>query len=200
MNTDVPAGVGAPPLDTTHYGGALCIYTTLSLNGTYNFISNSAKEMGGGVYIGMNASFSIPPNTTVYWENNHATLGGAIFVKDTNLCNPYVSKEECFFQLPGQNLSTTIDVQLVFKNNSADAAGSVLYGGAIDNCKLIDLDSYSSGEVFDMIVNIDDNDYIASPEISSDPIRICLCKDNRPVCTGNLSLRRCIQVKQFRFM
>ena len=47
-----------------------------------------------------------------------------------------------------QNLSS-IHVQLLFKNNSVDAAGSVLYGGALDNCKLTGLHSYSSGEVFD---------------------------------------------------
>ena len=52
-----------------------------------------------------------------------------------------------------------IDVKLVFKNNSADAAGSVLYGGAVDNCKLNDQKSSSSGEVFDKILHIeDDND------------------------------------------
>ena len=76
------------------------------------------------------------------FENNHATLGGAIYVTDVNpliYCSPkYVAKEECFFQLPGQNLNR-IDIKLVFNNNSADTAGSVLYGGAIDNCKLNDL-------------------------------------------------------------
>ena len=82
-----------------------------------------------------------------------------------------------FFHLPDQNLT---NVKLVFKNNSADAAGSVLYGGAIDNCKLIDLDLYSSGEVFDMIVNIDNNDYIATSIISSEPISIC--ENNLPDC------------------
>ena len=96
----------------------------------------------------------------MYWENNHASLGGAIFVEDASplsYCRSVaklVPKEECFFQLPGQNLSNGIDVQLVFRNNSADVAGSVLYGGAIDNCKLTHgLDSYNSGEVFDMIVH-----------------------------------------------
>ena len=49
-----------------------------------------------------------------------------------------IPKEECFFQLqlPGHNLSNGINVQLVFKNNSADVAGSVLYDGAIDNCNI----------------------------------------------------------------
>ena len=45
---------------------------------------------------------------------------------------PYRPREECFFQLPGQNMSNGIDIKLVFNNNSADVAGSVLYGGTID--------------------------------------------------------------------
>ena len=88
----------------------------------------------------------------MYWENNHGSLEGAICVDDVSptasyctLLGPYGPKEECFFQLPGQNLSNGIDVQLVFKNNSADIAGSVLYGGEIDNCKLTHgLDSYTT--------------------------------------------------------
>ena len=80
----------------------------------------------------------------------------------------HIPNKECFLQLPGQNLSRGTDVQLVSKNNSADDAGSVLYGGAIDNCKLTGLDSYSSGEVFDMIVHIEDgNDYNTTSKISS---------------------------------
>ena len=101
---------------------------------------------GGAVYLGIISTLSLLPHTTVCWENNHATFGGAIYVLDVNTlayCTPiaqFVPREECFFQLPGQNLSS-IDVKLVFKNNSADDAGSVLYGGAIDNCKLTGLDS-----------------------------------------------------------
>ena len=170
--------------NSAYYGGALCIYNSLTLNGTTNFISNTAEESGGGLYVGIKSTFSILPNTTVYWENNHATLGGAIYVKDVKLCNPYVPKEDCFFQLPGQNLSTSIDVQLYFKNNTADAAGSVLYGGAVDNCKLIDLDSYSSGEVFDMVFHVDDTNYNTTSRVSSDPLRICPCVNNLPECGG----------------
>ena len=97
---------------------------------------------------------------------------------------PYVPKQECFFQLPGQNLSNGIDVQLVFKNNSADVAGSVLYGGAIDNCKLTHgLDSHNSGEVFDMIVYDNDTDYNTTSKISSDPLQICPCENNLPHCS-----------------
>ena len=172
-------------------GGAIFTYcnNTLTFNGTIYFTNNGqyGGEVdtlnGGGVFMGLQCTFSILPNTTVYWENNHASLGGAIYVHNASpisSCSSlatYVPKEECFFQLPDRNVSNGIDVQLVFKNNSADAAGSVLYGGAIDNCKLTHgLDSHSSGKVFDMIVHNNDTYYNTTSNISSDPLQICPCE------------------------
>ena len=133
----------------------------MTFNGTMSFTNNGhvmdKDMMGGGVYLGVNSTFSILPNTTVVWENNHASFGGAIYVDEHNpfiYCPTFdIVKGECFFQLPGQNLSDGIDGQLIFKNNSADAAGSALYGGAIDHCLLTGMNSYSSGEVFDKLVN-----------------------------------------------
>jgi len=143
--------------------------------------------------MGLKSTFSILPNTTMYWENNHASLGGAIYVTDVSPASyctslgSYGPKQECFFQLPGQNLSIGIDVRLVFKNNSANAAGSVLYGGAIDHCKLIHgLDSHSSGEVFDMIVHNNDTDYNTTSNISSNPLQICPCENSLPNCSEDL--------------
>ena len=118
-------------------------------------------------------------------------MGGAIYVQDASPISycasvtVFVPKEECFFQLPGQNLSSGINIKHVFKSNSADDAGSILYGGAIDNCKLTDLDSHNSGEVFDMIVHNKDSDYNTTSNISSDPIQICPCENNLPNCSTN---------------
>ena len=180
-------------------GGAISVNTNsnLTLNGLVKFVNNvcsgklytNGGSVGGGVYMGLKCTFIILPNTTVYWENNHANVGGAIYVRDASpisecaLISTLVPKEECFFQLPYQNLSNRIDVQLVFKNNSADVAGSVLYGGAIDHCKLTGLDSYNSGEVFDMIVHNNDTDYNTTSNISSDPLQIFPCEHNHPDST-----------------
>ena len=58
----------------------------------------------------------------------------------------------------------------------------MLYGGAIDNCKLTGLESASrSGEVFDMLVHIENDN--TNPTISSDPFRVCPCENNRPNCS-----------------
>ena len=186
------------------YGGAIYAFANskLMFNGTINFTKNGYNKSGivtqnggatygGAVFMGIESMFFIIPTTTVHWEKNHATFGGAICVVDAipiSYCASvatYVPKEKCFFQLPGQNLSNGVDVQLVFKNNSADVAGSALYGGAIDNCRLSGLESYSSGEVFDMIVHIDDTDREISSSISSDPLQICPCEINNiiPNCS-----------------
>ena len=182
-------------------GGAICTTgnSNVTFNGTINITNNGYNDgvneynLGGGMYVGPKSTFSILPNTTVYWEKNHARLGGAIYVDDTSplsYCTsvaPHEAEQECFFQLPGQNLSNGIDVQLVFKNNFA-YTGSVLYGGAIDNCKLNHgLDTYSSGEVFDMMVHNNDTDYHTTSNISSVPLRICPCKNNLPDCRDFLS-------------
>ena len=171
--------------NTATKGGAIRLIhdSALVFNADIYFFSNRGRggyTLGGGMYIEVVSTFFILPNTIVYWENNHATRGGAIFVEDFRSCNPFPSspRYKCFFQLPGQNLSSGIDVQLIFKNNSADDAGSVLYGGVLDHCKLIGMDLYNSSEVFDKIVHIeDDTDYNRTSQISSDPLSVCPCEN-----------------------
>ena len=57
----------------------------------------------------------------------------------------------------------------------------MLYGGAIDNCKLTGLESYNSGKVFDMLVHIEDDNTNSS--VSSDPFHICPCENNHSDCS-----------------
>ena len=179
-------------------GGAISAiaYSTLTFNGTNRFTNNghttnefninNGVSCGGAMYLAISSSFSIFTHTTMRWENNHANLGGAICVSDANpsiYCTQFVQfniqKEKCFFQLsrPGQHLSGS---QFVFNSNYADYGGSVLFGGAIDNCELHGVNTHSSGEVFDMLII--DNDNNTASNISSDPIKICPCEKNLPKC------------------
>ena len=173
-------------------GGAIYTYlnSTLAFNGSASFTNNGntskfnseGNSLGGGIYVD-DSTLPILTNTTVYWENNCATLGGAIYVFDVNpltyCTHTCIAIKECFFQLNNQTVSNGIDVQLVFKNNIADA-GSVLYGGAIDHCKLNGFDTNSSGEVFDMIIHNESNN--TSSEIFSDPFHVCPCENNQSDC------------------
>ena len=176
-------------------GGAISANSniTLTFNGNISFVNNGHNirdSHGGAMHLAIDSTFFVLPHTIMCWENNHANLGGAIYVLTAIpfiQCNvtqiaTFITREKCFFQLPGQNLSSGLDVQLVFKNNSADAAGSVLYGGAIDNCGL---DADYSGKVFDKLVHYEADNTASS--ISSDPFRICLCKLNdHPNCSQSL--------------
>ena len=169
----------------------------LIFNENMNFINNGhdtdklRDSRGGGLYLAFNTHFSILHNTTVCWKNNHAKLGGAIYFFNVNpfiyCTKTYVPMEKCFFQLPAQNLAHGIDsVRLIFKNNSADVAGSVLYGGAIDRCDLYSynsgpvFDQYYSGPVFDKVVHYEADNTASS--ISSDPFHVCPCENNHPDC------------------
>ena len=174
-------------------GGAIYVEhdSTLIFNENISFINNGRDadrlrdSRGGAMYLVFNSSFSILPDTTVCWKNNHAQLGGAIYafnVYSLIYCTDiaqYIQMEKCFFQLHGQNLTHGIgSVQLIFKNNSADEAGNVLYGGAIDKCKLTGLQY--SGRVFNMLAQYQHDNTTSS--ISSDPFHICPCKNSHPIC------------------
>ena len=178
-------------------GGAIAanLNSTLILDGNINFTNNghnTRDSRGGTLYLTISSTLSIWPGTNVFWENNRANLGGAIYVLTANpfvYCKitrtaTFIPREECFFQLPGQNLSSGLDVKLAFKNNSADVAGSMLYGDAIDNCKLTTLNSYNSGKVFDKLVHYESNN--TASKISSDPFRICPCENNLPNCSKSV--------------
>jgi len=114
--------------------------TVSILSNTTVYWENNSAYHGGAIYINDNvgscigggefpstSAISTSPGTTLYWENNHARLGGAIYVDDS--LNPFIyctqvekSTNECFFQFRSQNLSSGIDAQFDFKNNSADVS------------------------------------------------------------------------------
>ena len=182
----------------TNRGGAIyfIMNSTLVFNGTIYFMHNKvggAAGYGGGVSMAEKSTFFILPTALVYWENNYAAVfGGAIYFSDyspirycvsssDSATSAYLPKEECFFQLNGQNLSNGSDAQLIFKNNSAGVTGNVLFGGVVDNCILTGpYSNNSSGEVFDMLVHTDDN---TTSNISSNPFHICPCENNVPNCS-----------------
>ena len=173
-------------------GGAIYLNNnnSLTFDGNISFADNgdSTSETvsnGGGMYLN-NSTFSIMPDTTVYWENNSASFGGAIYVFDQTNPLSYCPKLdsitiECFYQLPGWDFSN--NTRLVFRKNSAKVVGDTLYGGAIDNCRLTGLDWwYRSGDVFDKIFDIE-YDHTNS-EVYLNPLRICPCQDNSPNCSN----------------
>ena len=129
-----------------------------------------------------------PLAAAIYFTENHARWGGAIFVRDTSplvYCASDVGAacviKDCFFQIPNMNTSFGIDDLFIFEGNMAEG-GSVLYGGSVDRCRLEGHPEAHSGEVFNMIVN-----YSQQPDtlsvITSDAFQVCLCENDQPDCS-----------------
>ena len=182
-------------------GGAISLFYNINMtfDGNISFTNNGdstsgAISFGGGMYL-FDSTISIMPDTTVYWNNNSASLGGAIYVLDqTNPLSycPQIGNSviiindiiRCFYQLSGGDFSH--NTRLVFRNNSAEREGSALYGDAINKCRL---DSYPYDSMFDTIFEIEYGN--KNSEIYPNPLRICPCQHNHPNCS-NLNIYKTV--------
>ena len=73
--------------------------------------------------------FYLMAHTHIQIDNNQAKRGGGIYVEDDNIATTL----PCFFQQ--LNLQyPQINAVITLVNNTADEAGSAVYGGEIDQC------------------------------------------------------------------
>ena len=187
------------------------------MSGLQNFIGNYAQQQGGALALfGDSKMTLVSPLLVNFSKNKAGTNGGAIFFTDpisTSYCNqtderfelgyckspteiilvPCKKLTSCFLELKvDTHVSSNDSLVLKFIENSAGEAGSVLYGGQLDYCKLfiesgneIRYDD-SPIECFRNISYIENDDNITA-EIASDPVLICFCNDEVPNCMAERS-------------
>ena len=187
---------------TTCVGGAVAVYgygvggdyTLLNLTGSLRFVNNSANQGGAMAFYGKPRLLLSDPLKMEFIENHADSTGGAMsFVKYGNLCvDPHsrVDKQICLIEL-----SSKTNIHLDFHNNTAGDAGTILYGGALDNCILYtgggvrDSSGYIVSESYSLdpfntirsISNITSNDNVVS-DISSDSLQVCICEGKGYLC------------------
>ena len=145
-------------------------------------IQENVGYNGGGMALYQSA-MNFLPHTIVSFTKNHATrAGGGIYINDETLTH---TLPPCFFQLDSkiaQNHHLLNTVHIRMENNSAEYAGSDLFGGSIDNCYLFKRffainSSFIFNKIFDFRYPQHDS------YISSCPLGVCLCdKSNKPDC------------------
>ena len=140
----------------------------------------------------LESTFSILPITQVYIGRTIMQLQEELFTSmilaPLVTVNQICQKKNASFNFLGR-IWPKILVSIFFQDNSANGAGSVLYGGAVDNCEIHGLDPNISGEVFDMIFHTEDNtNYNTTSYFSSGAVRTCPCENNLPKC-GNVIKR-----------
>ena len=177
------------------YGGALhAVDSNLDFSGSHSFLYNSGQFGGGWSLVG-SASLTCSSISNITFDSNYVSqYGGAIWIDDisSNRCIKYsrYPVRKCFFQ---------VDSFMFYRcrlkpiNNTAILAGSIVYGGSVDNCysyydpflPQISSNNQRSGAVFDknvMVYSV--NESTLSSPVSSDPTRVCFCQqDNKPNCS-----------------
>ena len=178
-------------------GGAVAVYgysrdTLLSLTGLLSFVNNSANQGGAMAFYGKSRLLLSEPLKMEFIKNHADSTGGAItFVENSNQCvDPYSRIDKQMICLI--ELSSEANIHLDFYNNTAGDAGTVLYGGDLDSCKLytgggvrdccgniIMVGSYSYDPINTIrsISNVTSTDNV-SFDITSDSLRVCICEDN----------------------
>ena len=151
--------------------------STLYFGGHVIFSGNNGT-LGGAMILQGGSIFYLMPHTHIEITNNHAVRGGGIYVVDLD-----VAITLCFFQLVNlQYPYSHIDAMVTLENNTADEAGSAVYGGGIDICYLY-ISSQSvvhSSTVLTIIFKIIDISSSTS-QVSSDPVGVHQCNlENQP--------------------
>ena len=152
-------------------------------------IINNLSIKGGGICLETNSKLyalkSVP--SMFNFLGNSASIGGAIFVADDTIFGTCLAAStelkftpaECFMQI-APHTSHRSNYIVTFKSNNATISGSVLFGGLLDRCEVqqfTQLTQQNGVAYFKSLGNIVNNDVI-----SSDPIRICFCKLDKPDC------------------
>ena len=155
----------------------LSVYrTAVVVYGTSVFHNNTGID-GGGLAMYGDSYLVLKENSFLNFTNNRAkNRGGAIFVASQQYRSP------CFFQYSGPGITfIKISAKVAFFGNTADTtdtAGSVLFGGNIDNCFLFNLflsNEKCFNETFDYSAQT------GPSVISSEPTDVCFCDDNKTI-------------------
>ena len=183
-----PSGVLIENCSISHNNctGITAVWSSVMFAGNMTFTNNTGTD-GGGIILCDNSYMLLRANTTVVFQDNRAShAGGGIYAENACL----QSEPPCFFQLDIEiykypSLQDTVRVHLI--NNSADYAGSAIYGGSVDYCILFpqfvpDLKKHGAA-MFQYIFRINQSSSDLSP-ISSNPYQVCFCVSNgtRPDC------------------
>ena len=151
----------------------IAVSSTLTFQGTHFFRNNSAY-FGSGITLMQSSFLFLKQNTHIIFSNNHAiSVGGALYMDLGPLTLEWL-RPLCFFQVlkegPSNDPISTIHVD--FMNNTADYAGSSIYGVQPD-CNPLDT-MISGSDQFKEIFNTVNTE--ADPSaISSDPESVCFC-------------------------
>ena len=176
----------------TDSGGAMYLSSSLINTGNiFQVINNTARNYGGGIVLHESvlevcdiekeqeeASLTVFLNNRVTSSNGK---GGAIFILAEIDCDSIL--DWCQIRVVGCN---TTRKYLQFGNNYANK-GSILYGGQLDKCEIVqrynEPSYFGYEEIPNLITTGNDSSYDnQSYAITSEAYRLCFCDKSLPKC------------------
>ena len=170
-------------------GGGVCAEnSSIAVEGIVHFTKNEAKN-GGGVSLERNSKYygvsnEIYSNVIDFTSNVAHVYGGAVYVDDQT--NP-----ELCAAVGVQNATYTTEcfsasVFMNWWNNSAGIAGSNLFGGLLDRCKVHNITFQGSESYLPLgLASFLSSSNISKSQlgtITSHPVSLCFCRDGQPDC------------------
>lgn len=130
-------------------------------------------ERGGALALYQNSTLEFHSHlSSLSFINNKAQKGGAIYIEDIG----YMNLDRELMRSPIIGTSA----QFVLLNNTSELGGNQLYGGWIDWLyKTRDRRVHFNGEDISKILYFDPE---TTDDVSSDPVRVCICESGFPNC------------------
>ncbi len=161
---------------TALFLGTFC---SLSFAGS-NLFKNNSGIKGGAITFSPGSLMLIHSYCSLHFVENHAAVtGGAIWAPTQQVGIPF-----CFYRPVFRRPSYAIGVHLAFEGNTAGYAGSALYGGSVEHCRIVSTSTWEQVQglqVFNEIFEVRNDEHNTS-KVSSDPDRVCFCEDGLPDC------------------
>ena len=153
----------------------------LRFEGEIHFVNNNAAY-GGALRVCGSSLVFLHKGTNVFFTNNTAQKGGAIYAQQGCLDSP----PACLFQPAVPNIEYIEEfgnlMKLKFINNSAHRAGDAIYGGSFDHCFTIRkyMSHYNRRHSYFYCKRLyhailDTSKQMGQSCISSDPQGVCFC-------------------------
>ena len=167
-------------------GSSISAYSSdIILSGNISFLNNTG--VNGGAMALYSSIVGIDPSTIVYFYSNTAMeVGGAIYVSKDDKNLPPIHRmymQPCFYRL--LQLYTSSWYNITFYNNLAAKGGNDIYGEFMhsNGCDASGFgNGYSFFESSCAVQNFFHYHPKTTSSVSSDPVRVCMCKSGRHLC------------------
>jgi len=184
---------------TQNYGhrkGAVYVHSsTLIFQGNVWFMNNTGYD-GGALALYEGSDIVIGKQAHLKFIDNHAKhFGGALYVD--NPVFKYYATITCFYKL-ADTFNSGMKHCIVFENNTADYAGSALYGGWIDFCET-DTPERSIKLDFDILSQLHKKHFDLSPVASTLSVCVCAITQGLNAVSSGTTLWHTL-VQQFKYL